>query len=850
MTEVNNVAETQYGMGRFIPKSALNRTSPREPDDWHTFLNTLANEVDRADTHANIARHRKWLTIMRFFMGEQLGYVNDAGAWQTINRNPGDPLYVVNFLQYFVNALLKDYVRSQATLDVLARGNKLNLRLAARPGSELLKLVQQDQITPTAIERDGKFAILMGNTFRYTICSQAQGKYRKEPILEKVKIQLMGSSAICLECGAITEIDLPEQLTTGQMVGEQPCGECGSELTEAVQGASTDITQIKGFENRLTPDISTTIVDPLEMKLPLSAEDERLADWLKRERFVDWSKLRAAYPWADVDEGNTVSSGEVPLQAQAQIQQSPGNVGGQVTSFVQSPSQNDLRRFSQYWFRPEKYAHYIFSVDTEMGNGEVIPAGTRAIDYFPNGLYQARNGQNLLEVADEDKAKVWVMNRWEVVPNAIWGQGIDHVIQAQEINNEVFSLVYEHLMHNTTPPTILDPNFLRKEDWSNKPGFVAVLRRGAPTGGVNQAFAQPQARQVGSDTFGFLEMLKGDMQLLSGGAFSTASGLPDVHTDTLGGMQIQREQALAQHLSKLNRKAESDVRTAVQQLRLVKKHNLAQFYYPRLSDFSEYELKMFEECDIEVDLEIKFREGSQYPKSALEQRANLEAGLMLGGVPMGLWNPEFPRHVRQLALQVLNLPTESEAIGADERNTLLNIVHLLELAETTQMDEFGQPLPEDQPLPNPEELLAQAANLVPVRYRVDDHPVCINTIIDFLKTDTGRHLSPVGELLINDLIVRHEKGMELKMMLSQIPPMMMNPMTPNAVPQSNPMMPDPMGAMIQQSMMGGGMMNGQQQMSAGPNSGQKPPQQGAFGGAKPSQKPKTPQKKPMAGATA
>lgn len=847
MIEVNNVAESQYGMGRFIPKSALNRSMPREGDDWETFLNTLANDVDRADTHANMARHRKWLTMMRFFMGEQLGYVNDAGAWQTINRNPGDPLYVVNFLQYFVNALLKDYARSQATLDVMARGNKLNLRLAARPGSAMLKMIQQDQITPTAVERDGKFVILFGNTFRYTICSQGQGKYRKEPVLEKVRIQLMGSSAICLDCGAITEIDLPEQMNTGQMVGEQPCSECGSEITEIVQGAETDITRIKGFESRLTPDVSTTIVDPLEIKLPLSADDERIADWLKRERFVDWSKLRSAYPWAEVDEGNTVSSGEVPLQAQAQIQQSPGNIGGQVTSFVQSPSQTDLRRFSQYWFRPEKYAHFIFKTDTEMANGEIIPAGTRAVDYFPNGLYQARNGSTLLEVADENKASVWTMNRWEVVPNAIWGQGIDHVIQAQEINNEVFSLVYEHLMHNTTPPTILDPNFLRKEDWSNKPGFVAVLRRGAPTGGVGQAFAQPQARQVGSDTFGFLEMLKGDMQLLSGGAFSTASGLPDVHTDTLGGMQIQREQALAQHLGKLNRKAEADVRTAIQQLRLVKKHNLAQFYYPRLSDFSEYELKLFEECDIDVDLEIRYREGSQYPKSALEQQASLEAALAMGGLPMGIYNPEFPRHIRQLALQIFNLPTESEAIGPDERNTLLNIVHLLELAETTEMDEFGQPLPEDQPLPNPEELLAKAATIVPVRYRVDNHPVCIATIVDFMKTDDGRHLSPVGELLLNDLMVRHEKAMEMKAMASMIPAMMQSPLSPTTAPQSSMAQPDLMTPMMQQAMTGG-MMGGQQQMSAGPNSGQKPPQQKPMGANKSPQRPQPP--KPAAGATA
>jgi hypothetical protein len=206
MTEVSSVAE-QAGIGRFVPSESAHRRSMLEPhQNWDTFLSSLTDKVDRADTQANIARHRKWLTVMRFFIGEQLGFVNDAGAWQTITRNPGDPIYVVNLLQYFVNALLKDYVRSQAILDVTARGGRMDMRLASRPAAEMLKIVQQDQMGATAIERDGKFAILLGNTFRYTICTAATGKYRKEPVTEKIRIQLMGSSAVCLECGSSRKV--------------------------------------------------------------------------------------------------------------------------------------------------------------------------------------------------------------------------------------------------------------------------------------------------------------------------------------------------------------------------------------------------------------------------------------------------------------------------------------------------------------------------------------------------------------------------------------------------------------------------------------------------------------------
>lgn len=809
MIEASNVAD-QAGIGRFIPAESANRIAVVKPAmGWNEKLVSLTNKVDRADTQANIARHRKWLTAMRFFIGEQLGFVNDAGAWQTITRNPGDPIYVVNLLQYFVGALLKDYVRSQAVLDVSARGGRLDMRLAARPASEMLKIIQQDQMGPTAIERDGKFNIILGNTFRYTVCTAAIGQYRKEPVTEKIRIQLTGSSAICLDCGGVSEMpEMPEQPQDGDDVGQQMCQQCGSTQTEIVQGAATDITQIKGFEERRTPDVQTTIVDPFEIKLPISAENEILAGWLRRERFVDDAKMRASFPWAEMTESASLYNGETPLLAQMQIQQSPGNVGGHVTGYNTTPAQMDLRRFRQYWFRPEEYFDYVFEQPEVLANGETIPAGTRAMELFPNGLYVAKCGGTILEVADENKADAWVHNRWDVVPDAIWGYGIDHVIQAQEINNEIFSLVYEHIMHNTTPPVVLDPNYLHRSDWSNKPGMIAMLRKGAPTGGVGNAYSVAQGRPMGSDTFGFMELIKGDMQLLSGGAFSTASGLPDVHTDTLGGMQIQRDQALAQHVSKLNRKAEADCKTGKQQLRIVKKHNLAQFYFPRLSDFSEYELQMFDQADIDADFDIRGRPGSQFPRSELEKRGDLEAALMAGGLPLGIFNPQMPRNIMRIALELYNFPSLGEQMAADERNALLNIVHLMEFAELASNGAQEQGIPPA----DPEQALVIAANVAPVRYRVDDAATCVNTIVEFMKTDAGRHLSPMAELLINDLMTRYKKGAVMKMMEDAQNPTMINPLQPDVVPGSNPA--DAMAAQQQAAQPGQPGIGGQSQ--AGP----------------------------------
>lgn len=771
MIAVNSVAD-QAKIGRFVPKESLEgqtATSFGQPQGYKDFVWSLINRVDQDDIQANVARHRKWLTNMRFFIGEQLGYINDAGAWQPIPKNPGDPIYVVNLVQYFVGALHKDYVRSQAVIDVSARGGRVDMRLASRPGSELLKLVQRDQWTPTAIDRDGKFCIILGNTFRYTTCQANAGQYRREPVTRKVKVEIGGSAYGCLECGHIGDLtgQMPEgEFQQGQDVGVQQCEACESPNIDISRAPQYEAENVVDWQERQVPDVTTDVVDPFEIKLPFHAEDVPTAEWLRRERFIDTSKLKAAFRWAVnlMDDTSAVNNGESALLMKRQIEQSPGNVGGQVSGFGTTPNQSFLSRFRQYWFRPEAYRHWVFPEDTMMANGEVIPKGTPKIRLFPKGFYVAVSGQTILETADEDKAKSWVHNRWEVVPNAIWGLGAEQIIEGNQLYNEIFSLMYEFLMYETDPPTVLDPRYLHRSDWSGRPGMVAMLRQGAPNG-VAAAFAQPSPRQLGPGTFGFLELLKGDFQLTSGGAFNTSSGLPSTETNTARGMAIQRDQALQMHISRLKRKAEADVATGKQELVLIKKHNLAQYYYPRLSDFSQLELQMFDKCDVEIDLEIIDRPQSFIPRSALETRNDLLEAMTAGGLPLGIFNPAIPRHLRRFGIESFGLPFEAEFLAADERNALLRIYAILEMAPLLSME-------------NPKVALQVAADVAPVRYRIDDHQIAIETIIDFCKTDTGQNLDPMAELLINDLITRHKQGMQLKLMEDMASAQMMGQMMP------------------------------------------------------------------------
>jgi hypothetical protein len=219
------------------------------------------------------------------------------------------------------------------------------------------------------------------------------------------------------------------------------------------------------------------------------------------------------------------------------------------------------------------------------------------------------------------------------------------------------------------------------------------------------------------------------------------------------------------HVSRLKRKAEADVKTGTQELLLIKKHNLAQFYYPRLSDFSKLELQFFDRCDVETDLQIVDRPQSFIPRSALETRNDLLEALTAGGIPLGIFNPAIPRHLRRFGIESFGLPFEAEFLAADERNALLRIHAILELAPLLAME-------------RPEIALAVAADVAPVRYRIDDHQIAIDTIIDFCKTDMGQNLDQMSEFLINDLITRHKQGQQMKLMEDMASAEMMGRMMP------------------------------------------------------------------------
>ena len=847
---------------RWLPATSL-REGAGTRSLWGEFLLGEAERIEAEDRASYHMIHRKWVTNLHFFAGEQLGFFDDSGQWQDVAREPGDPIYVVNIVQYFVQSLIKEWVRSRAALDVEPVADSIEARAGARPLAEFIKLNQRRVWTPTKSELEGKYCVITGNAFRYTRFNPDLGMPMKIPNVEEKEVSVGGSAYYCSACqkyGDASELD----------EDAPKCPECGSPKVAISKAPTAKAQIINGFSTRQSGDADTVVIDPFEIKLALRANDVNDSSYLRRQRLILENVMRATFEWARFEPESSSGRGgteDLGLQYQRQIERSAGNVNGYITSSPGQREDDGLGRYRQYWIEPERYMHFVWQEDERMADGEVVKRGTRARDLFEKGYYFGVSSSVVLDSSHESKRDHWDQLKWSLMPGSVWGHGIEHMVEQNLISNDFFSLAYEAAMHSTIGRTVINPTLLDRDEWKNRPGHVAVMRTGVTR---NDRPSEAAAIITPAANFGALESLgqsvKNDMRLTSGGAFNTASGVGDSEANTATATAILRDQALSMMLPQLVRKSEADIATGLKWLRIIKRFDLYEVYFKRISMYSEFELKQARSLDPDYDLIIEPRVGSILPQSELEKLQSFEKAASLGGIPGGIFNVQvFPEHIRRLLCDYLNLPFEADKSQVDQRNTMLRIQKLLELAEEleeahdqgqqalaagmiqptmqpgmmpgappppigpsgmpsmpgapvtpaapmqpgpnaqqnpagmmpgqpTAMMPAGAPpiahtgVPELDLLADPAFILSRAAEVAPVQYRYDDHPVCLETIRDWFKRDEGISASPLVQLLINDLYSRHLQGMQMAQMEMAMaaagPAALMGP--PPGAPQGGP----------------------------------------------------------------
>jgi DNA-directed RNA polymerase subunit RPC12/RpoP len=749
---VESIAE-QYHISPLLPRESVERTPPaRIYLPWNDFLLRLCADADQADAEAHMRRHQKWLRNLRHWEGRMLGYIDETtGQWADAARQPGDPVYIFNLVQYYVNTIIKEASRSRAEFSVLAVSDRLEHVMGARAFRAAIEEIQRNRWTVAEAQRAAKFWVLTGNEFVRSGVTQSRRLKTRRPRYETRPVRIGGRAYYCADCGAMGDYEevIQAESAAGQALNR--CPHCGSPSVVVTEGAEVQEQVLAGFDLAPATEIEAEVVDPFQVKLDLNSADLKSASFLRNLTLVRTEVLQVFYEWADITTSLTQDHG---LRAQQELQRSAGNTSiSTVGQIVGSGWQEGLTEFAEYWFEPVRYAHYRFPQETRLASGEVIARGARLSDLAPTGLKIVRAGGLIVEIAEEAKNDYWTQAVWEVAPDNVYGLGIENLIVANELHNRLMSLFFEATLKEVAPKRIYNQLKIGKTAFTARPGWASPMRNPTPTDNPGQYIHVDQAQPLGQAAIQLSEVMKGEMGQLAGGVFSQLSGDPAIRTDTLGGMAIMREQALSNLLTRLELRVDREVEMVRQHARLIKQHDLLEFYLRRASAYADFEVAMAAEMDPDLDLKISVRPGSFVPRSELERRNDITDALTLGGLPGGVWNPAIPEFVRRLALERLNVPYNTDQMTVGERQQRMELHRLTLLA--WQCERYG--LDEEQ-------CLALARQQAPVNFLFEDHETHIRHIEEWMNTDAGmlaaRH--PIASLLIVDHLMQHLRGPTLR----------------------------------------------------------------------------------------
>lgn len=749
-----------------VPTNAQTRFRTKTPSkDWLEFLDELTRHIDDEDKSDEVARHRKFERNIKFYRGHQVGYIPvQSGVFQDIPVPANSNIRINNILRYFVDNIVKEIIRSDASFLVTPKKDTIESEGVARLVRAVIEDIQKQQWSSSKKQAETKYTILCGNSFRYSTYSydNSSQMFTVPKIASRV-VQPATTLHVCSECGAAMGEGEPPPSPSS-------CEECGKDVEPTSIGIpEIAVPHMEGEEEYPVGDVKVEVVDPMEVKLCLHSRSLEESPYLRRSRMVFKELLQGKFPQYEIDE--SVPS-EYSLTTINELERMPGNIAnGRIVSGSQVISR--YARMDEYWIEPVLYGDYTFPRDTAMMDGTHIPKGTNVLELFPEGLYIVKSEGKYLDVSGGVKNDHWVHVVWNKAPSSVYGDGIDDAIEKQKQHNDTATLVHDNLMNNTAPPTVYNPLKIARGQFAGKPGHMTPLKNAAPGDNPANYIFQMQPRQLGSEAHQVLEEQKADLAMLVGGAFnSMMSGGQNPSTAT--GLAIVRDAALSHLAPHLDLKGEADVKMVNQWLRLIKQYQIGDRVIFNSSDYVELETRYFKSADLEHELNITIRPGSLAPRTDLERRNDLIEAMAVGGLPMGIFNPQMPYRLRRLLEERFNIPFDADESAADERVQQIEIQDLLDICAAAVQQGATY-----------EDFFAEASQKIFANVWVDNHDVHIQYIVRWLKKDKGRNAHEYVKMFLISHIQEHIKAKtDLQMQAAQIQQMAMGATPSQIVPQN------------------------------------------------------------------
>ncbi|TXH51086.1 MAG: hypothetical protein E6Q97_19145 [Desulfurellales bacterium] len=818
------------------PADGLRRAQQTRAQDKTVFVgkdwfSQTKNQYQKEEEQVWQSQTLLWEMIFLFIEGKQLlKRGRYTGGWRTapIPDRTDSPVYGQNLVGFFSDNIKAKWTQSNTDVNWRPTSDRDEAVGAAKAADYIFDFFKRKLYTERFKQTEATLA-QCGKYARYYYYSDEEKSVGRRPKIEQQQVQFGDGSWFCADCGMsgsaaelgtvpaghdevaeweqgleaphAPELEPYEQdedahlaelgATMGangvsaadaglpEIGGGVQCPACGSPNIEIEEVEPLEVEAVTGYEEVELGDLVCEPVPAFELKHDLTKNPQN-SPYLIRRRRVRVALLESKFPDLAIKAAKGESAG---LQAEDDLKRSVYNSANSMrlsTDLSDEPTAD----FVQIWLDPCLYSRVILKEDFQTLRGETIPAGTRLLELFPDGMYSAwiEGIEGCVELRNEHHKDYWVGGEYRLRAISALGSGIEDMIEGQRQYNLIMSIIYTQLRTSAMPATLYDQRLLPNGVSSylgslkNIPVEMAALDDRLPiSAAVHQLSPQPPTAahfQYGNDLNIFLQKASRVTDV----GFGQALGLDN---KTATGAQLAAANAQGLFGPQLALKAEVDRVGAELILKLFKKYGTDERYISLSGKRGEQDGIWLSQADVDVELFAEVANESFLPQTNFERRQrwqefllNFPGGLM--GLKMAM--NESPALVEQMAeMYDVDLAGEDYTAAAelsrqriDQMAEALPMLQLMmQQMPPTKMEAVPDPV---DPMAAPQyaevpvDPMAEAGQFLlgilvpPIEVEELGHMQAIAYCRDWLTTDEGKKAPQELREGVKAMIAAHVEG--------------------------------------------------------------------------------------------
>ena len=805
-----------------------NGQPPKPFNDW-LKAKCVSLEAQNASEWSEL--HLVWEMINHFINGDQLlRRGHRFGGWVRVPL-PDTTATVVrqqNKLGFYSRSLMAKWVASRTKIQAIPGDDSDEAQGACRAAQIFIEAIQPMLYSEKFRQQEGMAGQAHGTYARYFYFDPEaeEGGYAERPITEQRPFKMGEDMAECLDCGHVGPLadfsgvppvaEVPEmgaipaetaavgpEMAAPVEMGAAPapempipgpemapgasslvCPMCESPNVQPMPAEEAEIEVVTGTERHKLGAMKAVSVPYTELRHEIASPAEE-SPWMRWRRRVRLEELKAKFPGLKIPPA-TNTGRDTGLEMEDAMRRSVAQQGRGVGRGNEGDKEF-YGDFTQWWFAPCMYADYVFPSDIETAAGETIPAGTKATDVFPDGMYVAvvEGIDAPLQLRNECHADHWVTAPWHLRLFTGLGLGINDAVEMQKQWNVCLGLIFEQIRTASIPGIIYDKDAIEPDDvrlLGQPQNNVPVTLRNRPEGTrIEQLVHQLPPGQIPSHIPWYIGQLDANMQTSVGALIN--EGIPGMDSKTATGAQIMSSASQQHNAPEFALKGDADVRSMYLVFNLAKRHFIEPRYLPLNGKRGKQDGVWLSAMDFQQG-QIRFEavRDSWLPNTKLDKQEAIQKLLMMFGGVQGLMMAQaaMPDFVYEIA-EAFNVdiagdifePTtllakqrvdQLKEIAAQYAPIAAQMMQLNAMQPMVQMDPMtGIPVPVDPMMMIGDEV----ANMVqpPVIPEEPAHEVAIRYLREWFLDDEGKEADEVTRAGVQGLIRKH---IEAKMLEQQV----------------------------------------------------------------------------------